>query len=138
MNRKPERNELQILLDHCNLAVGTWAPGDGKTRYRFFQRTDAASSNADYHEGDGIYTALGRGEAVTYLRGYRAALNATRAQAMRAALQVFTLDQNSRAWLLANDPQALKQALAALGEDTTEVQRYCAGGDMCLPPTTKG
>lgn len=70
MNRKPERNELQRLLDFTNLAVGTWAPGDGKTRYRFFKRTDAASSAADYHEGDGLYTALGRSEAVTYLRGY--------------------------------------------------------------------
>jgi hypothetical protein len=90
MNRKPERGELQQLLDHCHLAVGTWSPGDGQTRYRFFQRETipnpanipgletGASSAADYHAGDGLFTALGRGEAVTWLRGYRTALQASR------------------------------------------------------------
>ena len=78
MNRNAERGELQQLLAHCNLAIGTWSPGDGQTRYRFFLRV-GESSAADYHEGDGLHTALGRAEAVTWLRGYRTAMRLLKA-----------------------------------------------------------
>jgi len=130
MNRKPENGELPKLLAHTHLAVGTWAPGDGKTRYRFFQRAaDATSLYADYHEGDGIYTALGRAEAVTFLRGVLAGrMSGT---GCFAALNLLLMNSVLVAWLQQGDPKALVQALRAVGRDTTEAERYCAGGDLC-------
>ena len=50
------------------LFVETWAPGDGVTRYRFFQ----SAADADYK--DPIYIALGRREAHIWLDGVLAVL----------------------------------------------------------------
>lgn len=53
--------------------VATWSPGDGATRYRFFRegtRTREGEWVADYNQGDDIFTALGRGEALVWLRGF--------------------------------------------------------------------
>ena len=55
------------------LYVGTWAPGDGARRYRFFEegcRTQNGEWVADFNQGDGIFTALGRKQAVIWLRGF--------------------------------------------------------------------
>jgi hypothetical protein len=43
-------------------------------------------------------------------------------QEMEAALKVLTSDKNIRAFLEANDPMALRQALRALGEPTVEIK----------------
>ena len=51
------------------LVVGTWAPGDGVTRYRFFL-SDGKSRYGDYHQGDGLYTALGRKDAMMFISAY--------------------------------------------------------------------
>jgi hypothetical protein len=72
MTRKPERGELHRLLDEAQLAVGTWAPGDRQRRYRFFAQEASGTSAADYHQGHELYTALGRAEAIVFLRGYLA------------------------------------------------------------------
>ena len=46
------------------LFVSTWSPGDGATRYRFTVRPQG------YSEGDGLYTALGRAQALVWLNGF--------------------------------------------------------------------
>ena len=56
--------ELQEALQWLGFHVGTWSPGDGMTRYRFF------TTPSDYFgPADGIYTALGFKEAETFARG---------------------------------------------------------------------
>jgi len=65
------RQELVSKAADAGLAVGTWAPGDGHTRYRFFKGDDPGAG--DYDSDFGLYTAHGRADAVTWLRGYRAA-----------------------------------------------------------------
>lgn len=72
---KADAGEMLLLVTECHLAFGTWSPGDGKTRYRFFLPQTPApgflpSRYADYDTGGAIFTALGRGEAITFLRGY--------------------------------------------------------------------
>lgn len=57
-----------------NLYVGTWSPGDGMKRYRFFKDgvvTAKGEPVQDFHSSDGLFTAGGKGEALTWLRGYR-------------------------------------------------------------------
>ena len=58
------------LASYVGLFVATASPGDGETRYRFFTE-DGNSYNSG--PSDGIYTALGRREAVAFLAGYRIA-----------------------------------------------------------------
>ena len=48
------------------LFVDSYNPGDGVTRYRFF------TAATDYFAGDGIFTALGRKQAVMFAKGFRA------------------------------------------------------------------
>lgn len=73
------KDEFLKLVGIAGLAVGKWAPGDGATRYRFFESSASGIDrdtgqvhdvHGDYHEGDGIYTALGTAEAVAFVRGY--------------------------------------------------------------------
>ncbi len=46
--------------------VDTYSPGDGITRYRFFKNP----GNDYFGPDNGIYTALGRNEAVIFLTGW--------------------------------------------------------------------
>jgi hypothetical protein len=50
------------------LTVSEWSPGDGVTRYRFFDKP----GNSYFGPDTGIYTALGISEAETFLAGYNA------------------------------------------------------------------
>ncbi len=59
----------EAALD-LGLVIGTYCPGDGVARYRFFQAAEGERL-ADYDQGNGIYTALGCKEAGTWLEGYR-------------------------------------------------------------------
>ena len=52
-----------------NLYVGAYSPGDGMTRYRFFE--SRGGKPISYFQQEGIYTALGIGQAETWLSGYR-------------------------------------------------------------------
>lgn len=60
--------------EEAGLYVGAWSPGDGVTRYRFFDH--GVMSNGlpvqDYNSGDGVKTVLGRKDALLWLAGYRA------------------------------------------------------------------
>jgi hypothetical protein len=52
-----------------NLYVGVYSPGDGVSRYRFIRSRNGKP--VSYFSDDGIFTALGIGEAETWLSGYR-------------------------------------------------------------------
>lgn len=58
------RGSLEQFSKSLGLHFETWAPGDGVTRYRFFTKP------TDYHAGDGIYTALGRADAMRFIKVY--------------------------------------------------------------------
>ena len=76
---KQKLTQIEAAAAACGLRVATWAPGDGARRYRFFEAARKRRVGgtfgvthrvyADYHEGGEIYTALGRGEALTFLSG---------------------------------------------------------------------
>ena len=64
------REELVWDAAAIGLLVKTYSPGDGVTRYRFFEH---APLGQDYFgPNDGVYTALGLKEARTYLAGREA------------------------------------------------------------------
>lgn len=66
----PRDSSVESAARAVGLFVGVWSPGDGQTRYRFFSKTTRGSRYADYHEGDGIYTALGRKDALAFIAAY--------------------------------------------------------------------
>jgi len=47
----------------CGVHVATNRPGDGVTRYRFFEKP------AEFSSGEGLFTANGRKEAIAFARG---------------------------------------------------------------------
>ena len=52
--------------------VDTWSPGDGMTRYRFFAHKHSRgtpSVNGYFGPDNGIWTALGYGDACTFAAG---------------------------------------------------------------------
>lgn len=61
------RAELDRLCGVCPFPIryATHSPGDGVTRYRFFETDETP----DYHQGNYIYTALGIKEADLWLSG---------------------------------------------------------------------
>jgi hypothetical protein len=73
MAKKKKPTRLQELRDYARthgLTVETWSPGDGTTRYRFFDKPGA--SQTYFGPASGLYTALGLKEAWNYLYGYGA------------------------------------------------------------------
>lgn len=54
----------------AGLAVGTSAPGDGVTRYRFFHQAVYDEIHASYNQGPGLHTALGRKAALDFLKAF--------------------------------------------------------------------
>lgn len=63
--KKTRVQELQDYAKEMGLHVATWSPGDGTTRYRFFDKP----GNTYFGPGSGIYTALGSKDAWNYLYG---------------------------------------------------------------------
>ena len=61
------RREMLRRAELLGLYVDSYSPGDGVTRYRFF------TEETDYFAGDGVGTALGVKDAMTFLDGYSAA-----------------------------------------------------------------
>ncbi len=60
--------DLRNICKRADLHFATWSPGDGMTRYRFYSKPDC-----NYFGDDGIYTALGLKDALSFARGYKAA-----------------------------------------------------------------
>lgn len=68
-------NDVREAAKRAGVYVGTWAPGDGATRYAFFADgtvTAAGEWVADFHSGHELYSALGRKDALTWLAGFKA------------------------------------------------------------------
>ncbi len=68
-NNPRELNAMEQAAHAVGLVFGTWAPGDGQTRYRFFVRK-GGERYGDYNQGDGLYTALGRKDAMAFISAY--------------------------------------------------------------------
>lgn len=68
-NNPRKLNEMEQAAVAVGLSVTTWAPGDGVTRYRFFKKSPG-TPYSDYHQGDGLYTALGRKDAMAFIAAY--------------------------------------------------------------------
>lgn len=68
MDERRTRKDIERRAAGLDLVVRTWAPGDGRTRYRFFVKR--THGNPDYFEGSGVATALGVKDADTWLDGY--------------------------------------------------------------------
>ena len=65
-----KRSELTRLAALAGMYVRTYSPGDGVTRYRFFARASDGSEPNDYFgPANGLHTALGFKEAMTYAQG---------------------------------------------------------------------
>ena len=62
--------DLQVASELVKLVCFTYAPGDGKTRYRFAKKHFAEGG---YFGCRSLYTAMGIAEAETWLSGYVAA-----------------------------------------------------------------
>lgn len=67
-------SKLEKLAIDGALWVATWSPGDGKTRYRFFNE----AQNSFFGPKNGIYTGLGYREAETFATGFRYGLGAAK------------------------------------------------------------
>lgn len=70
---KKEKPKKETRLDQLRAelppgwSVETWTPGDGATRYRFFE--NAPPDQTYFGPMNGAYTALGLGEAQAFARG---------------------------------------------------------------------
>lgn len=73
MTRKEMFEACKRIGLHCDY----YAPGDGVTRYRFWNRGERQNGKAitpeklSYFSCHGIYTALGLSEAATFVIGYQ-------------------------------------------------------------------
>ena len=61
---------LNAELKNYGLSIDSYSPGDGVTRYRFFDFPEDSERATDYFAGYGIFTALGWKEAITFATGY--------------------------------------------------------------------
>lgn len=65
---KTRLEELQEAAHVRGYFVRTWSPGDGVTRYRFFDgKRDKEEGQSYFGPANGVYTALGLKEAYTFL-----------------------------------------------------------------------
>lgn len=72
-------DDLRASVEPLGFTVDTYSPGDGVTRYRFFRLEPTAplgtfklpehDGRHNYFGANGIFTALGFGEASTFARG---------------------------------------------------------------------
>ena len=66
-SKKPTRMEALEALLPPGYSVATYSPGDGQTRYRFFEK--APERQTYFGPASGIYTALGYKEAWVFAQG---------------------------------------------------------------------
>lgn len=66
------RNRVEEAAYAVGLRVGTWHPGDGATRYRFFREDKPdVGGTYDYFGGSGaLITVLGRKAALQFIEAY--------------------------------------------------------------------
>lgn len=73
------QKDIVALTAAAGLFFDTWAPGDGTTRYRFFEQS------TDYFAADGLATFLGARDAAIWIRGFFVCLCLERSQVRAAA-----------------------------------------------------
>ena len=78
MTRKEKRIIILKLCEACGLALDTWSPGDGITRYRFIEQNDESIDYFGCSDVYKLYTALGLHEAYTWVRGFKSGVLAER------------------------------------------------------------
>lgn len=61
--------DVQRAAYLAGLAVSTWSPGDGVTRYRFFKLEGINPSQDYFGPANGMHTALGAKAAIEYATG---------------------------------------------------------------------
>jgi len=86
----------------AGLRVGTWHPGDGATRYRFFRETaegnakNAGTGYYDYFGGsNALITVLGRKAAFAFIEAFRLGRNSGIREASAEVINGATHDQSS-------------------------------------------
>ena len=75
----PKKTRLQELQDYAKgvgLLVATYSPGDGATRYRFFDKP--GPSQTYFGPSSGMHTAIGMKDAWNFLYSYSAGYGAKR------------------------------------------------------------
>jgi len=85
----------------AGLRVGTWHPGDGATRYRFFRETaegnakNAGTGYYDYFGGsNALITVLGRKAAFAFIEAFRLGRNSGIREASAEVINGATHDQS--------------------------------------------
>ncbi len=77
MAKKPTRlQELQDYAKSVGLTVATYSPGDGQTRYRFFDKS--GPSQTYFGPASGIATELGLKDAWNFVYSYGAGRGSAR------------------------------------------------------------
>lgn len=69
MKKQTKLEGFQEWIKPYGLYVVTWSPGDGVTRYRFYD-----SPHRYYDNENELHTALGYKEAVIFARGFIAGI----------------------------------------------------------------
>ena len=78
MTRKEKRIIILKLCEACGLALDTWSPGDGITRYRFIVQNDESIDYFGCSSQHRLYTALGLNEAYIWISGFESGVLAGR------------------------------------------------------------
>lgn len=134
------RDELVSKAADAGLAVGTWAPGDGHTRYRFFAGDDPAllgdshSGHADYDVAFGLYTAHGIAEACGWLRGYRAARQVLLAPPPTPATVHLVIEEQESGTDANGGTYCVLSAHATQADADAAVDAWRASHEACCPP----
>lgn len=76
MAKKTRLQELQDYAKSVGLTVATYSPGDGTTRYRFFDKP--GPSQTYFGPASGMHTALGIKNAWNFVYSYGAGYGAGR------------------------------------------------------------
>lgn len=111
--KKTRLEELQEYARGVGLTVRTWSPGDGVTRYRFFDRPGPGQTY--FGPASATYTALGLKDAWNYAYGYGGGSGASRSGGSHARKKKIS-------------PQEAKQLLVSdgidFGRDFHELSSY--------------
>jgi hypothetical protein len=70
--KKTRLEELEEYAKGVGLLVKTYGPGDGVTRYRFFEKKKVPADQSYFGPANGIHTALGLKKAWDFAYAYAA------------------------------------------------------------------
>ena len=70
--KKTRLQELDEFAKNVGLLVTTYSPGDGQTRYRFFERAKVPEHQSYFGPASGIKTVLGLKNAWEFAYAYAA------------------------------------------------------------------